>query len=109
MADRIQYRRDTKTNWLKYNPILLEGEVGYETDTHRQKIGDGVKTYSELEYISGVSNITQEMGNSETLAPSQKLLSEQLDSLVKCVVLTQEEYDSMIEKDENTLYFIKKK
>lgn len=75
MAHRLQYRRDTKANWLKYNPVLMEGEVGYETDTHHQKVGDGVSKYSELEYEVGVGNITQEMGDSETLVMSQKAVN----------------------------------
>lgn len=29
MADRIQQRRDTAARWAQFNPILLEGEVGY--------------------------------------------------------------------------------
>ena len=29
MAYRIQFRRDTSTNWLSNNPILLSGEFGY--------------------------------------------------------------------------------
>jgi hypothetical protein len=71
MAHRLQYRRDKKANWLKYNPVLMEGEVGYETDTRRKKIGDGVSTYSELEY-EHLLNVTQETGDNETLVMSQK-------------------------------------
>lgn len=82
MAHRLQYRRDTRENWLKYNPVLMEGEVGYETDTHHQKVGDGVSTYSELEYEVGVGNITQEMGDSETLVMSQKAVSEAIPKVV---------------------------
>ena len=81
MAHRLQYRRDTKANWLKYNPVLMEGEVGYETDTHHQKVGDGVSTYSELEYEVGVGNITQETGDSESLVMSQKAVSEKFTEL----------------------------
>ena len=81
MAHRLQYRRDTKANWLKYNPVLMEGEVGYETDTHHQKVGDGVSKYSELEYEVGVGNITQETGDSESLVMSQKAVSEKLAEL----------------------------
>lgn len=81
MAHRLQYRRDTKANWLKYNPVLMEGEVGYETDTHHQKVGNGVSTYSELEYEAGVGNITQEKGDSKTLVMSQKAVTEKLTEL----------------------------
>jgi hypothetical protein len=48
MADIIQLRRDTEENWLKYNPILLEGEVGVIKGTIHYKIGDGIHNWSEL-------------------------------------------------------------
>lgn len=72
MAHRIQYRRDTAARWASINPILQEGEVGYETDTHHMKVGDGVHAWNSLEYEVGVGNITNELGNSENLAMSQK-------------------------------------
>ncbi len=51
MANRIQFRRDTAERWAEENPILMEGEFGLETDTHKGKMGDGVKTWNELDYI----------------------------------------------------------
>lgn len=30
---RIQLRNDTAENWTNWNPVLLEGEMGVETDT----------------------------------------------------------------------------
>lgn len=99
MAHRLQYRRDTKANWLKYNPVLMEGEVGYETDTHHQKVGDGVSTYSELEYEVGVGNITQETGDSESLVMSQKAVSNKLYDLVSEVGL-----ESLISTNNNEIF-----
>ena len=51
MANRIQCRRDTASRWSSINPILREGEFGYETDTRKAKVGDGVHTWNELSYI----------------------------------------------------------
>ena len=49
MADRIQQRRDTEERWAQFNPVLLEGEVGYVTDKPNQyKIGDGVSAWNDL-------------------------------------------------------------
>lgn len=45
-------RNDTATNWEAKNPVLLAGEFGICTDTNLIKIGDGVKTWSELEYVN---------------------------------------------------------
>lgn len=35
------------------NPLLLDGEVVYESDTGRHKIGDGVKVWNALPYAGG--------------------------------------------------------
>jgi hypothetical protein len=48
---RIKIRRDESTNWEEVNPLLYVGEQGYETDTRKMKIGDGLKRYNELEYF----------------------------------------------------------
>ena len=51
MSQKIQNRRDTSARWTQYNPILLEGELGLETDTGKMKLGDGVNTWSALPYM----------------------------------------------------------
>ena len=51
MADRIQIRRDTSTNWSNANPVLAEGELGLETDTNRLKAGDGTTAWNSLSYL----------------------------------------------------------
>ena len=53
MADIIQTRRDIAANWTAVNPILADGEKGFETDTGQEKIGDGVSLWTLLPYISG--------------------------------------------------------
>ena len=32
-------RIDTAANWAAENPVLLDGEIGYERDTSKLKIG----------------------------------------------------------------------
>lgn len=49
---RIQWRRDTAAAWTAANPILAEGEAGFETDTLKVKIGDGVTAWSGLIYLT---------------------------------------------------------
>lgn len=51
MAHKLQFRRDTAERWTQFNPILQEGEFGYETDTRKAKVGDGVHTWNELSYV----------------------------------------------------------
>lgn len=50
MAFRVQIRRDTSSNWNTNDPTLLDGEFGYETDTGRYKIGNGIDVWSGLTY-----------------------------------------------------------
>jgi hypothetical protein len=54
---RIQIRRGTLAQWNAAaatlgNGILYQGEVGYETDTGRFKIGDGSTAWGSLNYAS---------------------------------------------------------
>ena len=83
MSDRVQYRRDTKARWAEVNPILMEGEIGLEIDTNNIKMGDGVHAWNELEYGVGIENITSELGDSENLAASQKLVTYKFNELSK--------------------------
>jgi hypothetical protein len=48
MALKIQLRRDLSTNWTTNNPLLLNGEIGIETDTLKFKIGNGTQRWNSL-------------------------------------------------------------
>lgn len=52
MANRIQLRRGTAAEWAAANPVLAQGEPGVETDTGKQKFGNGVGTWTALPYAS---------------------------------------------------------
>jgi hypothetical protein len=47
----MQQRRDTAANWTSANPTLLSGELGYETDTSKFKIGDGTTAWNSLDFV----------------------------------------------------------
>ena len=49
----MQQRRDTAANWTSNNPTLLNGEIGYETDTGYIKIGNGSSAWTSLGYVEG--------------------------------------------------------
>jgi len=53
MASKIQVRRDSSNNWTSTNPILSQGEPGYEIDTNKIKYGDGISTWNVLTYTAG--------------------------------------------------------
>ena len=44
-------RRDTASNWTSNNTVLLAGEIGWETDTRKIKIGDGTTAWQSLDYL----------------------------------------------------------
>lgn len=52
MANRIQLRRGTAAEWAAANPVLAQGEPGVETDTGKQKFGNGVAVWAALAYAS---------------------------------------------------------
>jgi len=52
MANKIQVRRDTAANWTSTNPTLSQGEIGFETDTYKIKIGNGSTAWTSLAYFS---------------------------------------------------------
>ena len=80
MAYRIVLRQDTAANWTKYNPLLLNGEFGFEEDTDKLKLGDGVHKWRDLPYwtpgptgpagSSGTSGTSGSSGTSGTSGTS---------------------------------------
>jgi len=58
MATRMQQRRGTAAQWTTANPILAAGEIGFETDNNKFKIGDGVNHWADLSYFSDAASIS---------------------------------------------------
>jgi hypothetical protein len=52
-VNQIQVRRDTAANWTSVNPTLVAGEIGFETDTGKHKIGTGT-AWNSLPYSTRV-------------------------------------------------------
>jgi hypothetical protein len=50
---RIQLKRATASQWTSANTVLFAGEIGYETDTNKFKIGDGTAGWTSLSYFNG--------------------------------------------------------
>jgi hypothetical protein len=53
MAVQLQVRRGPQADWELHDPVLAEGEIGAETDTHRWKLGNGVQDWTDLPYSTG--------------------------------------------------------
>jgi hypothetical protein len=52
----FKFRRGTSQEWLLQNPILAQGEPGYETDTGLLKVGNGSSRWTLLGYFTDMLN-----------------------------------------------------
>jgi hypothetical protein len=55
---QIQTRRGTAATWTSTNPTLAAGEIGFETDTNKFKIGTGSTAWTALAYAANTSPLT---------------------------------------------------
>jgi hypothetical protein len=74
MAIKIQVRRGTAANWTSTNPTLSVGELAFETDTGKIKVGTGSAVWTALPYAGMTPTevaaaITAAVGNVIDLAP----------------------------------------
>ena len=65
---RILLRRDTAATWTSANSILASGEIGYETDTGRFKIGNASTAWTSLAYSAASS--LDDLGNVTVPSPA---------------------------------------
>ena len=75
MATRMQQRRGTAAQWISTNagagPVLNAGEIGWESDTNKFKIGDGTNNWSSLDYFFDAnSTLNPAFGSSITFEGS---------------------------------------
>lgn len=85
MSDLIQLRRGIAAAWTTANPVLAQGEPGYETDTGYEKVGDGVTAWNDLPYkANGVdpadytavkNEVIEARGNRSTLDKRISMIS----------------------------------
>jgi hypothetical protein len=70
MASKIQIRRGTAAQWTAANPILIIGELGFETDTNLIKAGDGTTAWASLSYYTGIPGPTGVTGPPGATGPT---------------------------------------
>lgn len=66
---RVQFKRMTAEEWARSDVILLEGEIGFETDTGFAKFGNGKNQFKDLKYLQGPRG---DKGDSITISEQQK-------------------------------------
>ena len=53
----MQQRRGTAAQWTAANPTLAAGEIGFETDTSKFKMGNGSSTWTALQYFANAAEL----------------------------------------------------
>lgn len=59
---RVQHKRMTASEWANSPLILLDGELGVESDTGKVKVGNGRDRFSALQYLTGPKGDRGERG-----------------------------------------------
>lgn len=119
MAEKILNTRhkqkyDTSSNWVINNPVLLAGELGFESDTNKFKIGNGTSSWNDLSYVSvdgggGSTILYSTTGQNTDGAMTQKAVT---DALPQCIEIemnmqtgqasiTVEQFEKLLENQEN--------
>ena len=154
---RVQHKRMTASEWADSSLVLLDGELGVESNTGRIKVGNGHDLYSNLLYLTGPKGDRGERGEQgpkgadgvlrfedltsqqretlkgaqgpvgpagpigpqgptgpagtqgikgETGSPGQNIINQNGGQPLKYWAGTKAQYDSIANKDENTIYDI---
>lgn len=64
MAVKLQIRRDTAINWTTANPLISQGEICFEIDTYKVKIGTGLIRWNDLPYFAATPPVSAYIVNS---------------------------------------------
>jgi hypothetical protein len=94
MPLQILWRRDTASNWTTNNPVLAQGEPGFETDTLDYKIGDGSTVWSSLAYGTFSTNtfatlLSDQVSGNDPSAPGANQLNVYAKSIAGRMMLKQ--------------------
>lgn len=59
---RVQHKRMSARDWTSSTLVLLDGELGIESDTGKVKVGNGRDRFSALQYLTGPKGDRGEIG-----------------------------------------------
>ena len=83
---RVQHKRMSASDWASSSLILLDGELGVESDTGNVKVGNGRDRFSALQYLTGPKGDRGERGETgprgaDGVMRFEELTSQQRESL----------------------------
>ena len=88
---KLKLRHDIASNWTTKNPVLLEGEVGFETDTLNFKVGNGTSAWNDLAYYIPTKYMTTD---TEQTITARKTITELATSWGGVIVSQNGYYES---------------
>ena len=96
LKTKIVIRNDSTTNWLtNESTVLLKGEVGIEFMADgkvKMKVGDGVKTWSQLSYFGGEESKTFQVGSLDEITETDLAVGD--TAIVKTAIYTDAENEA---------------
>ena len=99
----LKVRHDSAVNWATKNPVLLVGEIGFETDTLLIKIGDGSTHWNNLRYLNKLDSTQFEYDNNGNIILKESAISD-AGYLKRKIVNT---LPLIAEAEDNIIYMIK--
>nr|DAN27024.1 MAG TPA: hyaluronidase [Caudoviricetes sp.] len=83
---RVQHKRMPSSDWANSPLVLLDGELGVESDTGKVKVGNGRDRFSALQYLTGPKGDRGERGETgpkgaDGVMRFEELTSQQRESL----------------------------
>lgn len=83
---RVQHKRMSASDWASSSLVLLDGELGVESDTGNVKVGNGRDRFSALQYLTGPKGDRGERGEqgprgADGVMRFENLTSQQRESL----------------------------
>ena len=66
---RLSFRKGTTSEWAGNDPVLIPGEPAYDTSVNKFKIGDGLKSWTELPYVESTGGPFAWENNEKSLFP----------------------------------------
>lgn len=80
---RVQHKRMSARDWASSTLILLDGELGVESDTGKVKVGNGRDRFLALQYLTGPKGDRGERGEQGPKGADGVMRFEQLTSQQK--------------------------